>query len=128
MSKDIKELLEAELNELIDPQGDYPVLDDEGISMKDRTGLTKRDVLMKQIIAKGMRGDTKTMQEILDRIYGKSPQHITQDVNVQSYTGFLQQLADMPDAEFVEIPPPRLPEPTKISREDYTDLEESGLM
>ena len=102
MSKvdDIRELLEVELGKLIDPNGDYPILDDEAVPMAARAGITKGELLIKQIISKAIRGDQKTIAEVLDRIYGKTPQHITQEVDVRNYTGFLTHLATLDDAEF----------------------------
>jgi hypothetical protein len=115
---DIKALLESELSELIDPNGDYPILDD--MPMSQRGNITKGQLLIKQIISKAMRGDQKTIQEVLDRVYGKTPQHIKQEIDVRSYTGFLESLAEIEDAEFTEDNP--------VITDGLDKLRDSGLM
>jgi hypothetical protein len=134
--KAIKDLLEKELGQKIDPNGDYPILD--GMSSVDRENLTMGDLFIKQLVRKAICGDNKASTEILDRIYGKSPQHITQNVNVTSYQNFLEDLALLPDAEFTvmedeeedEIKPE---EPTELPSDDGASsdaklLEDFGLL
>ena len=98
----IKALLEKELSEHISPHDSYAVLDNSDLTSSQREALTKGEVLIKQIVAKGMHGDNKAITEILDRLYGKAPQHITQDHNIKSYHNFLEDLASLPDAEIVD--------------------------
>lgn len=109
--KPIKELLEKELSLRIDPEGDYPALDNELLTQEERASLTKWDIFVKQLVGKAMRGDAKAQQEVLDRLYGKAPQHITQDVNVNSYTHFLEGLARLEEPEIVEVEVQSLPAP-----------------
>lgn len=99
--KAIRELLLAELDQPLDPDVDYPFLDD--VPQAERDLLTKGGLFVKVLLGKALRGDSKSIQEVLDRMYGKAPQHITQDVSVKSYTGFLEGLAALPDAEFTQV-------------------------
>ena len=99
--KAIRDLLVSELDQPLDPNADYPFLDD--MPQAERDSLTKGSLFVKVLLGKALRGDNKSIGEVLDRMYGKAPQHITQDVSVQSYTGFLEGLAELPDAEFTQV-------------------------
>ena len=88
--KKIKDLLERELGSLVSQTDDYGVLDN--IPMDERVKMSKWDLVVKQLVNKAINGDNKAMQEILDRMFGKPPLEIKQDVNVTNYTTFLENL------------------------------------
>lgn len=103
--KVISELLEKELSSRVASHEDYPILDN--LSLEEREGLTKWDVFIKGLVAKALRGEGKAQTELLDRLFGKAPQHITSEVNIKNYHTFLSDLADLDDPQ----PKKKLPKP-----------------
>lgn len=129
--KALRDLLLGELETGIPSDADFPILDN--MSPDEKAKLTKGDLFIKVLMNKALTGDSKSIQEILDRLYGKAPQHITQDVNVNSYTNFLEELALLPDAEFEAVEetttlPPPPPEEVEVIVEETPDImEDFGL-
>lgn len=104
--KAAQELLEDLMSKPLPDHASYSCLDELDITPAQRRDLTYDDVFWVQLIQKSLHGDMKAIQEILDRRFGKAPQHITQDVRTYSYADFLDTIeVDESKTIDVEIPP-----------------------
>ncbi len=83
---------------------DYPCVENLDMTAADKAKMTHGEVFYRQMVGKALRGDMKAMQEVLDRVYGKAQQHITQDININSYETFLDGCiaADEQETETIE--------------------------
>lgn len=94
--KGVSERFKAKLDQLVpesvDVKGDFNVT----LTKFQRVGLTWGDLLEYQAIQSGCKGQSKTLAEVLDRVYGKVIQvnhNENKNLNI-NYPDFLQQLAE----------------------------------
>ncbi len=85
------------LNELFSQKApedmDFPFKDEIQLTSKQKENLTLDDVFWIQLAFKALKGDMKAIQEVLDRRFGKAPQHILQENHNYNYTNFLEEIA-----------------------------------
>jgi hypothetical protein len=98
-----RELLEDLMSKQLPSYAMYNCLDELELSVEQRKNLTYDDVFWIQLLQKSLHGDMKATQEILDRRYGKAPQHILQEVHSYSYADFLDKIEV--DETVIDIPP-----------------------
>ncbi len=96
-----RELLEDLMSQPLPLDADYACLEEMELSVEQRRSLTYDDVFWVQLLQKSLHGDMKATQEILDRRYGKAPQHVVQEVHQFSYADFLDKI-EVEETEFVE--------------------------
>lgn len=90
--KSARDFLE-ELMALPLPQGTNPeILDSLNIPQEQREGLTINEVFWTRLINKALGGDMKAINEVLDRRYGKAPQHILNENRNLTYVTFLESI------------------------------------
>lgn len=79
---------------------------------------THAQLIVAQLIQKGIEGDMKAIQEILDRLLGKSVQHNQHVTATLSYQDFLFSLVDEREKKelgIIEVTPtPEIPEAEKV--------------
>lgn len=88
--KAAREALEATLAEHLPKDASFACIDN--LSLEERGKLTYDDVFWMQLRDKALNGDMKAMQEVLDRRFGKSPQHIFQETRNITYVDFLSSI------------------------------------
>ena len=90
--KAAREYLEELMAQVIDPEAGHYLLDSLNIPEERREGITYDEALWTRLLHKALGGDMKAITEVLDRRYGKSPQHIVQENHNMNYVGWLESL------------------------------------
>ena len=103
-AKAARDLLESIFSQQLPKNADFGCIQDLDLTEEQRAELTYDDVFWIQLVQKSLHGDMKATQEILDRRYGKAPQHILQENRNYNYTDFLEQIAE----EEHELQPPEI--------------------
>lgn len=99
-----RELLEDLMSKNVPEHAKFACLDDLDLTEEQREDLTYDDVFWIQLVQKSLNGDMKATQEILDRRFGKAPQHILQDIRTFTYTDFLSSIQEEEAQELPSIP------------------------
>jgi len=103
-SKAAKESIESMLSQKVANPEDFPFLAELSLSPEQMAKLTNDDIFWAQLVHKALKGDIKATQEILDRRYGKAPQHITQDIRTFTYTDFINEINEREAQELQSDP------------------------
>lgn len=86
----LEKLLKLKVPELTQ----YPFLMEMNLPDEITKDLTLDDVFWLQLVHKSLYGDSKAMQEVLDRRFGKAQQHIVQENHNFTYLDFLDKIAE----------------------------------
>lgn len=124
--KAAKEFLEELMAQTISSDGDNFFLDSLDIPEDKREGMTYDQIFWTRLVHKAIGGDMKAIQEVLDRRYGKAPQHILNENHNMTYVKFLDAI------EEAEVVGPQVKEiePSDVVRGSSKDqsLKDLGLI
>lgn len=102
--KEAKEALLRILEQKVKAGADYAAV--EGVPERVKQNLSKLDVLHMALVDRALHGDLKALQEVFDRVYGKTPQNIkqTNENHNHSYVHYLQEIADSEKLDPTPLP------------------------
>jgi len=105
--KAAKEILEVLMAKKVPIGVDFPCLDGLRLTPKERMALTYEDVFWHAALSRACHGDLKAISEVMDRRFGKSPQHIVNENHNYSYVNFLEECAkqDKEETTLIDIEP-----------------------
>lgn len=116
--KEAQELLEHELSAIVDVDEEINRLYAGVITPRDKGVLTYRALIMRQLVRKASCGESKALQDIVDRILGKTVQ-VNENLNVNAtYSDFLSDLADLEDQNTL----PTIEAPYTMSIDNPSDV------
>lgn len=114
-----REYIEELMSQPISRVKEQKLLDELKIPFEQQEGLTYNEIFWRKLLQKALNGDMKAMTEIIDRRYGKAPQHILTETRTLTYVKFLDDIEkiEAQELEVVSVDVDRGP-PKELTIED----------